>query len=204
MPAADDPRPAPDGPSSPDLTLDLRKELPPALRVLLAEYPREAWQSDPGFHGLVSFWLERHQMFRQLMAAMQSETRTVLDRNSDPAAFAARLSRYGGMFVQQLHGHHQIEDHHYFPVLATRDARISRGFEILDSDHHALDGHLDGFVKGANAVLQRLSDPAAFATAAGRFEADLVRLEAFLDRHLVDEEELIVPVLLKYGHAGLG
>jgi iron-sulfur cluster repair protein YtfE (RIC family) len=186
------------------LSLDLRKGLPPALQVLLRDYPRDAWEADPGFHGLISFWLERHQMFRQLMAAMQSETRQLLDGNSDPAAFAARLSRYGGMFVQQLHGHHQIEDHHYFPVLATRDPRISQGFEILDSDHDALDGHLDGFVKGANAVLQRLAEPAALATAAGRFEADLTRLDAFLDRHLTDEEDLIVPVLLKYGHSGLG
>ena len=27
-----------------------------ALRVLLADYPREAWEMDPAFHGLVSFW----------------------------------------------------------------------------------------------------------------------------------------------------
>jgi iron-sulfur cluster repair protein YtfE (RIC family) len=189
---------------TPNDSLDLRAGLPDALRVLLAEYPREGWQSDPHFQGLVSFWLDRHQMFRRLMETMQTETRTLIDRKSDPRQFAGRLSRLGGMFVQELHGHHQIEDHHYFPVLAKKEPRISRGFEILDTDHHALDTHLETFVKGANAVLSRLDDRAALQTAAGRFDADLSRLEGFLNRHLLDEEDLIVPIILKHGERGLG
>lgn len=187
-----------------DDALDLRKGLPDALCVLLAEYPREGWAADPQFQGLVSFWLDRHQMFRRLAEAMQAETRALIDHKSDPRQFAARLSRMGGMFVQELHGHHQIEDHHYFPVLAGKEPRIARGFDILDTEHHALDGHLDGFVKGANALLQRLENRPALQTAAGRFDADLTRLEGFLNRHLTDEEDLIVPIILKHGEGGLG
>ena len=41
-------------------------------------------------------------------------------------------------------------------------------------------------------------------TAAGRFRDELAHLEQLLDRHLIDEEELIVPVILRYGSAGLG
>ncbi|MFT6944794.1 MAG: hypothetical protein ACJAUW_001372, partial [Yoonia sp.] len=33
---------------------------------------------------------------------------------------------------------------------------------------------------------------------------ELRKLERLLDRHLVDEEELIVPVILRFGSAGLG
>ena len=142
------------------LALDTRTDagtgLPEALRVLLAAYPRAGWAADPQFHGLVSFWLERHQMFRKLLGILREDTALLLDRQSDPQTFAARLGRFGGMFVNELHGHHQIEDQHYFPLLAQKDARIIRGFDILDSDHHALDGLLDGFVKGANALLQRV------------------------------------------------
>lgn len=192
-----DPTPGPDA-------LDLRKGLPDALKVLLADYPREAWAADPGFHGLVSFWLDRHQMFRRLLSMMQADTAALRNRDIDPRQFSQRLSRLGGMFVQELHGHHQIEDHHYFPVLMQKEPAIARGFEILDSDHHALDGHLDGFVRGANGLVTALSDPIAAGSAAARFDSDLARFETFLDRHLTDEEDLIVPILLRHGERSLG
>ncbi len=184
--------------------LATRTGLPDALRVLVAEYPRDGWQADPNFQGLVAFWLERHMMFRKLMGMMQADARALLDREIDPQRFAGKLSRLGGMFVEQLHGHHTIEDTHYFPVLAAREPRIEKGFGILDRDHHALDAHLDRFVKGANGVLHRLDDPGVLMTRTGRFEADLARLAALLDRHLADEEDLVVPVILRHGAAGLG
>jgi hypothetical protein len=124
-------------------TLDQRAGLPEALRILLDTHPRESWQAHPDFHGLVSFWLERHMMFRQLMEHMGRETEAFLDGNREAQGFAQGVARYGGLFVNQLHGHHQIEDHHYFPLLRQKDARIERGFDLLDADHHALDGILN-------------------------------------------------------------
>jgi hypothetical protein len=185
-----------------DLALDARTGLPDALRVLLEDYPREAWEADPRFHGLVSFWLEMHLGFRQGLGAMRRDAEALLDRRLDPRAWAPRLARQGGGFVQHLHGHHGIEDHHYFPILATRDARLERGFAILDSDHQALDGHLDAFVRDADGALRALEAP-SFLAEAGRFHDNLLRLERLLDRHLSDEEDLIVPVILRDGEAGL-
>ena len=187
-----------------DLTLEKRDGLPEALRVLLAHYPRDGWTADPHFKGLVSFWLDRHQAFRHVIALMRTEAELLLDRKSDAQHFAKRLSRHGSQFVQDLHGHHEIEDNHYFPILATKEPRISRGFDILDKDHHALDIHIDTFVKGANGVLGKLDDPVTFVTRTGRFRDDLIRFEGFLNRHLLDEEDLIVPVILKYGEHSLG
>ena len=187
-----------------ELSLELRTGLPDALRVLLAEYPRDGWAADRNFQGLVAFWLERHMMFRKLMGLMQAETEALLDRSADPAQFSSRISRLGGMFVNDLHGHHQIEDQHYFPILAAKETSIARGFEILDRDHHAIDGHLAGFIKGANAVLQCRDDRDAMQDAAGRFRTGLIRLEGFLNRHLIDEEELIVPIILRHGAESFG
>jgi iron-sulfur cluster repair protein YtfE (RIC family) len=186
------------------LDLEDRSGLPDALRILLRDYPRAGWSADGNFGGLVSFWLDRHLNFRRIMSLMQSETEQLLDRNLDPKAHAARLSRLGSGFVSDLHGHHQIEDAHYFPVLARTEPRIAAGFDLLDRDHQALDGHLDSFVKGANAVLRKIAAPADHHAAAGRFASDLARLTALLDRHLVDEEELVVPVILRHGAGGLG
>ena len=179
------------------LTLDTRDGLPDALRVLLQEHPRETWPDHHNFAGLVAFWLDRHLMFRKLMTALIDDAEQAVDRKIDQQTHAAKLSRYGSMLLQNLHGHHQIEDHHYFPVLSAREPVLNKGFELLDSDHHAMDGLLNRFAEGANAVIQGQNEP-------GMFRKDLLSFQAMLDRHLIDEEELVVPVILKHGPSGLG
>lgn len=178
--------------------LATRSGLPDALRVLLDDYPRAGWQAHAHFDGLVRFWLDRHLGFRELLAAMETETAAVLDRSRDPQVFAARLSRLGGRFVGDLQGHHQIEDHHYFPLLAQIDPRLTRGFDLLDSDHHALAAHLDRFIAAANAALTQWQGP-GLHDAAAAFHATLADSTRLLDRHLTDEEDLIVPVILAHG-----
>lgn len=187
-----------------NLALASRDQLPDALRVLLAEYPRDLWECDPGFDGLIRFWLDRHLMFRRLLAEMTNTTQLLLDRQLPPDRFGATLSRYGGMFVNGLHEHHTIEDSHYFPKLMQKDKRIAAGFDILETDHNALDGFLAAFVTSANAVLGQSGDRSRLQDAAGSFAADLGRLDKLLNRHLIDEEDLIVPVILRYGSRDLG
>lgn len=181
-----------------DRTLDLtrRNGLPEALYALRADYPRDSWQGHRNFGGLVAFWLDRHLMFRRLSEALRQDAEASVDGNIETRQMQARLSRFGGMLLQQLHGHHQIEDAHYFPKLVGVDARLVRGFEILDRDHHAMDGLLSRFTDAANGVLQGKVE-------AGAFHAQIAGFESLLLRHLEDEEDLIVPILLKHGPQGL-
>ncbi|MBD3679411.1 MAG: hemerythrin domain-containing protein [Rhodobacteraceae bacterium] len=183
--------------------LDQRGPLPDALRVLLEDYPRDAWEAHPNFSGLVQFWLERHMMFRRLMEMLDQDAKAMIDRKIAPRDYAGRLSRFGGMLVNQLHGHHQIEDHHYFPVLEKLDTRLKRGFEMLDKDHHAMDGILNRFAEGANGVLGALDDDAKMREGSAAFRREVLGFQKMLHRHLQDEEEIIVPVILKNGAAGL-
>jgi hypothetical protein len=53
-------------------------------------------------------------------------------------------------------------------------------------------------------VLRGLGEPGAGRDAAGALLGELERFAVFLDRHLTDEEDLIVPVILEYRGAGLG
>ncbi|SLN60610.1 hypothetical protein AQS8620_02738 [Aquimixticola soesokkakensis] len=176
--------------------------LPDALRVLLADYPRLGWDSHPEFSGLVSFWLERHLGFRKLLAQLQRDAQERLDRDMSAQSYAHRLSHMGGSLVSGLHGHHQIEDHHYFPRLKALDGRLERGFDILERDHAAMDGMLARFSEAANLVLTTGQDADAREHTA-RFSQELATFGELLDRHLIDEEEIIVPVILNNGAAGL-
>jgi iron-sulfur cluster repair protein YtfE (RIC family) len=186
-----------------DLALETRTGLPEALRALVEQFPREVWEEHPNFGGLVQFWLERHMMFRRLQDLLREDAERLIDGSADPKNYASRLSRYGSMLVGELLGHHDIEDVHYFPVLSRAEVSLARGFEILDRDHHALDGHLDSFVGQANAVLEGVEAP-GFRDQVGVLHGSVLRLGGLLDRHLVDEEELVVPVILKHGPSGLG
>ena len=193
------PDPATPGPDA----LGARERLPDALRVLVEELPREGWAAHPGFSELIRFWLDRHMMFRQLLALLHADAEAAEAGRLDAEGFARRLSHRGGLFVNELHAHHGIEDARYFPVLRARDPRVERGFAILDRDHHALDGALGLFAERANAVLRGAREREGARDRAGAFLREVEGFAPLLERHLVDEEELVVPVLLRHAPAGL-
>ncbi|RED13122.1 hemerythrin domain-containing protein [Pontivivens insulae] len=178
------------------LALAERNGLPDALRVLAEQYPRADWETHHNFTALTRFWLDRHLMFRRGMAELVATNRALLEGTlaTDDAKY--RLARVGQFMLQDLHGHHMIEDTQYFPVLMRQDNRLLRGFEMLDKDHHAIDAVLGQFADGANGLLQ--AQASGTIAAAEQFAATLEKFQTFLARHLEDEEELVVPVLLEY------
>lgn len=177
--------------------LELRCGLPDALRTLVEEYPRDIWETHNHFDGLVRFWLERHAMFRKLLKMLKEDTNSLDEGQLAITEYQPRLQRFGSIFVNELHTHHHIEDHQYFPKLIEMERSLSRGFEILDKDHNALDGHLSAFAKDANQLLQ--ARPLQGSEAIDRMQNRTEDLQTFLNRHLTDEEELVVPIILKHG-----
>jgi iron-sulfur cluster repair protein YtfE (RIC family) len=177
--------------------LETRTGLPDALRVLADALPRSGWEAHPNFDALTRFWLDRHLMFRDVLGRLRRGSELYLDRQLDPRRHAAETARYAGFLLNELHGHHGIEDAHYFPALMRLDTRLVRGFELLDADHHALDGHIHRMAETTNAFLSRLGQ-AEERDRGADLSAALARFETFLDRHLTDEEDLVVPVILTY------
>ena len=177
--------------------LEQRDGLPDALRILIRELPRGTWEAHPNFSPLTRFWLQRHLMFREVLERLQAGSEAYLDGRSDPDRYGRETARMAQFFLQELHGHHSIEDHHYFPALQSLDGRLEHGFDLLDADHKALDGHLNGLAEGTNAMLSGLKgdDPKREAAA---LRDRLGAFDTFLDRHLTDEEDLVVPVILTY------
>lgn len=184
--------------------LATRAQLPEDMRFLLADYPRRIWGAHPNFGPTTKFYLDRHAMFREAFAVMRRLTDESLDAPRPDPAFVRDLSRVGGFFLQELSTHHSIEDHHYFPALQRLEPRLTRGFEILDRDHHAIHDALDRFAAAANGALAAAQGEGEPKRALAALEAELARFDPMLDRHLADEEEIVIPIMLDRGEASLG
>lgn len=187
------------------LDLDSRTGWPPDLRVLLARHPRETWPGHPNLGALSRFWLERHGMFRDLSRALSAGAIELGEGKVDAAEFQPWFAPRMRFFLQQLHHHHLIEDQQYFPAFMAAESRLVRGFEVLEADHGVLDGAIRELAQASDGLLQALRSPTADlegATAAlgGLLPGFLQKL----DRHLADEEDLIIPLILERSEAGLG
>lgn len=174
-------------------------DMPHEMRALLRHYPREGWPAHPGFGEKTLHWLAAHQMFRRLGGRVRLDIEGFLDRAAATADFSARLSHYGGLLLGNLHAHHGWEDRSYFPELSAADPRFDAGLAILEKDHADLSIVLDSFTRTANRVIKlvQLDEPQA-RDEAGQLHQQAETIEAFLARHLGDEEDLAVPIILHH------
>ncbi|MCT9000082.1 hemerythrin domain-containing protein [Chelativorans intermedius] len=187
----------------PALHLENRRQLPEDLRFLVRRYPRETWGSHANLDEMAQFWLQRHDMFRELGGMLRRGVDDYREGRLPPASFAQWFAPRLRFFLQQLHGHHQVEDLHYFPVFARAEPRLQRGFDILDSDHHIIHEALERNGERARELLLALrQDADRQRFAADAYAEENVRLVAMLARHLDDEEDLVIPLMLERGEDG--
>lgn len=187
-----------------DEMLFAREALPDDLKVLLRKYPRESWGTEHTIGQMGSFWLQRHDMFRELGAALVAETAKLEQGVVDAPEFARWFAPRLNFFLSQLDGHHQIEDHHYFPTFAAADARLKRGFDILDNDHHLIHDLLEANAVAARGFLHSLGNGGdALKYATDDYAGQAGKLLSGLLRHLEDEEDLIIPLMIDRGENGL-
>jgi hypothetical protein len=175
------------------------------LRALLARYPREQWDSHANLGDMARFWLSRHAMFRELSGGIGQITVQFRAGQLPPADFARQFVPRLQFMLDQLNVHHQIEDLHYFPIFRDADARLTRGFEVLEGDHHHIHSDMARTAETANALLQALQGDADKLRRCGdEYAAASGLLLKGLMRHLDDEEDLIVPLILDRGEDALG
>lgn len=187
------------------LDLDRRTGWPADLRVLLDRYPRETWPGHPNLGALCRFWLERHAMFRELSQALAQGAEALREGRVEAAAFQPWFAPRMRFFLQQLHHHHLVEDHDYFPLFMAAEQRLVRGFEVLEADHGVIDAAIHELAAASDGLLAALRDPSAdLARATAGLGSLLPGFLGQLDRHLADEEDLIIPLILERSEAGLG
>lgn len=182
-----------------DQTTFRQQPLTEDMRILLDDYPREAWETHPNFRQATRNWLGAHQMFRRLSEAVRKDAEQYLDGQMDGRGYAERLSYRGNALVGNLHGHHGWEDHSYFPELSAADPRFDAGLAILENDHQVLDKILHEFTDSAIRTINFEGiNQTKTKDEAGRLHEHAQAIEKLLARHLVDEEELAVPIIIHH------
>ena len=187
------------------LALAERNGWPDQLRTLLDRYPREVWSGHENLGEMSQFWLSRHNMFRELAAAIEDALARYRDGKIGAQEFVEFFAPRLQFFLQQLHVHHQIEDRHYFPIFRKAEERLVAGFDVLEADHATLHHDIDSTVAAANGLLRSFAgDADTLQRAAGTYADASGVLFKGLKRHLDDEEDLIVPLILDRSEEKLG
>jgi iron-sulfur cluster repair protein YtfE (RIC family) len=187
------------------LALVSRNGWPEDLRVLIARYPREQWEIHTNLGEMARFWLSRHVMFRELSVAIGNITTQFRAGHLPPADFAQQFVPRLQFMLDQLNVHHQIEDRHYFPIFKAAEARLALGFDVLEGDHHHIHADMARTAESANALLQALrAGGDVLRRCSENYATASASLMNGLMRHLDDEEDLIVPLILDRGEEELG
>ena len=177
-----------------------RSGLPEDVRVLVDRYPRESWDNGNPVGDLGRFWIERHNAFRNIGAALVDSIVQLREEKVTAGQFAGWFGPRLSHFLGDLHGHHQIEDFQYFPLFAAADRRLAKGFDLLEGDHHIIHAALERNANAGQSFYDALVQGRAdlpYARDAYAAEAEL--LLKGLMRHLDDEEDLIIPLLMEQG-----
>jgi hypothetical protein len=181
------------------LTADDDGAWPPHLKFLLERHPRETWPTAGSASAV--FWLEVHEHLRRDAAGLE----LAADDYARGSSSAAQLSviaapRLRGL-IARMHGHHQIEDTLYFPAFRRTEPRLGAGLDRLERAHSALSESVDTALAALaqlRAAAERSTEPATLRLAAERYVDAAAALCSGLLRHLEDEENLVVPLLIEH------
>jgi len=174
--------------------LHLRTGLPVQFRYLEPAFPRPDWPTLQ-LHPTARHWLEIHDWFRAMMADLAQLGGEWREGRLEAAAYRQASIPRLRQLLGNLHGHHSHESGHYFPALSALEPDMARGFDLLDRDHDAIEHLLSDMAQAGNALNQAAAEgrdlfPQAAALTESSDQAGLL-----IGRHLLDEEEIIVPVL---------
>jgi hemerythrin-like domain-containing protein len=175
------------------------------LLFILEKYPREAWPDHVNIAGMARFWLDIHDGFRRAGEALRGSTSEFREGLVTPEHFRASYARRLQIFLTHLEGHHNIEDYQMFPIFNAAEPRLMKGFDILERDHGVIHTAMERMAESANVFMRTpAADNDKMRTAADAYAETADRLMAMLGRHLGDEEDLVIPLILDRGDGALG
>ncbi len=153
---------------------------------------------------MVHFWLDKHDYFRRQCSTLQSATGDYREQRTTPPDFGVWLAPRLQGFIAHLHGHAQIEDLHYFPAFRAAEQRLATGIDTLAQDHELLHEGIGDIIETVNEFITAISADSTSnldvqRRLGDRFADTSEILYRRLLRHLDDEEDLIIPLMLDRG-----
>jgi hemerythrin-like domain-containing protein len=186
--------------SASDLDLASRTGLPESIAYLRRRFPAAEWRASPRYGQLARRWQHVHEGLRGEGGSLQVLTEAFANGQRPPEAFRREFTTLLGSHLNHLQLHHQMEDQFYFPRFRSLDERMVAGFDLLERDHEQIHHQLEQSAMAATRLLESLnSDREAQKVSTESFAARAAKLLALLDRHLSDEEDLVIPALLEHG-----
>ena len=138
--------------------VEKRDGLPSAIRQTLLEEAKSEWKKHPRFAGKARFFMNIHRQLIDGTHQMSSTLERILDKSPGEAVINIQRSNLigkGRQLIQFAHGHHEIEDHGYFPQFEQLYPGMDRAFSLLDGDHKILDEALHNTEKSLNALARK-------------------------------------------------
>jgi hemerythrin-like domain-containing protein len=107
-----------------------------------------------------------------------------------------------GLLLGELDRHHHVEDDYYFPTFAAAAPKLQKGFDILDNDHRVIHGAIHSLSTASRELIAALSSEVTgrdgdAPRVAERLAGEIEGFDRTLLRHLEDEEDLIIPLILE-------
>jgi Hemerythrin HHE cation binding domain len=182
--------------ASPADHVAVRQRLSDNLRQLLLAIPKEEWQGHPNYWRGADFWQGVHRAILSESGTFAAGLRQLSELPKDELERGLLLNeiRYlGRHLLGHAHAHHHVEDDQYFPRFKRAYPRLARPIDLLDGDHRALEENL----AAVEGHLRALNNEMADRDAIGRALDDARALDRLLNRHIADEEDIVIPVLLQ-------
>jgi hypothetical protein len=171
-----------------------RTELPGEWLYLAREFPRKRWRElNP--NSTAARWLDMHDGFRFVQRHLSELGTAWREQKIEFAPFRDRFMSGLGQYLHGMQVHHRVESTAYFPQFQAIEPRLSRGFDLMETDHHEIDRILYELGEAGRAL--RAVDPDSNG-ARGTAENAIGIVEGSsmpIARHLLDEEDLVIPLL---------
>ena len=184
---------------APENHINQRHELSFGIRQTLpVGSVREDWAGHPRSDGSAGFWQSVHRDLLKGSAAFTKGFQSLLDvpeTELDQKHGVQRLTNYGASLISFAHHHHEIEDHNYFPQIRALYPQIDHAMTLLDCDHRILDEALND----TELALANLSQTTATRDQIAAIYKGGQALDKILNRHIWDEEDIVIPILLAHG-----
>lgn len=187
-----------------ELSIETRSGLPEEWRFLYHEHPKDGWISHSSLGEHTRFWLSIHRHFRMNGVHLLSQSSAYREGKIDGNTFRQTMAPRLQQFLQTLDHHHRIEDQVFFPKFTAAENRLAKAIDLLEADHEVIDAEVHHMVQVANTLLQvQASDSEGLKRSGEAFANSSERIVKLLGRHLDDEEEIVVPLMLDRGEVEL-